>query len=433
MGLGSITGYRISCLIVHAGRTFCCQNVVQRIMRIVSDRAIIIPCIKNISFGALCIVTCDQIFIYGNCDLLALSCCKLSCLSKTGQLNRRFFYKIFFVILRIGSLYIKLYHRPSCHVSGICHFYLRDNIRIRYLYIRQFLFKTCITQAVAKRILDFRRIVPRAVAFKCTFAAVRISLPENAVLISGLVIFISGIDTFLINHIVDQFRTIILCVLAGTDDLTLVGKGEISKILYCRRRQRVHCVCIHQLSGRIRYPCQKVDCPYRSFDTKRSDIQTGIHAVFFHPAKFQRVRTVVDQDYFFEDAIILVFLDHAEHIPLILVKGKLADAFIIGRLHIHAFPAFPGKDHHRNIPVIFKSGFQLICIERCRFFTNILRRSTGWRNSCCRAGFICLKQRIVNRKSGIFKCRIEIHLSGRIIISASAAACIKRLNTCMSE
>ena len=114
------------------------------------------------------------------------------CFGNSCQLNCRFFYSSFC----IRSLYIKLYCVFSSSIPGIGNGYSGfSHTSCLYFYFFQFLFKSSIRKAIAKRITYFICIIP---CLSCggTFCGICISLSENTIFITCFVIFVSVINSF---------------------------------------------------------------------------------------------------------------------------------------------------------------------------------------------------------------------------------------------
>ena len=199
----------------------CCQHIVNCLMRTISDCKIIISCIQDpISFCTCCIFTCAVpachiLRICRNFHSHRFSRLQHICFLIIQKLYRRFFYCMFFIIFRIWKRRIQLYYIFSCHISSIFYRYFSCHCLIFQIYIQtvQGLRKSSIRQPVTKRIRNFIFIVPCfSVGTSCLIRS--ISLSQDRIRISCLVIFISCINSFcLYNFRIDGICRICICPL----------------------------------------------------------------------------------------------------------------------------------------------------------------------------------------------------------------------------
>ena len=146
--------------------TFCRKDIIQCIMCAVSNCEIIVTCVHNIGLCCCIIITCKVFFRSCNFHSLRLTRFQLFCFLKTNQLYGSFFHIVFFVIICVRSLCIKLYNLFACHIS--CIFYLNRNCYGIALVVEIFdiLFKCCVGKSVAESIGNLIVIVPGTIVIR---------------------------------------------------------------------------------------------------------------------------------------------------------------------------------------------------------------------------------------------------------------------------
>ena len=178
------------------------------------------------------------------------------------------------VILRVRCLQIYL-HRFFSGKQIIriryrhCHFKLVIFLTIYYIHIT--VSKIRITQTIAKRI-----------GYRISILIIsRISGAHNIIFVSGLIIAVSHVNAFLINHIIaGLFRNDIA-------HCTFISGSH--KILHSGRRIIIEHIGIHQTAGRIYLTCQNfADCfcshqPYIANPQHRIDVESRVrHKIHLH-------------------------------------------------------------------------------------------------------------------------------------------------------
>ena len=175
----------------------------------VSNCEIIVTCVHNIGLCCCIIIACKIFLRSYNFHSFGLTRFQLFCFLKTNQLNGSFFHIVFFVIVCIRSLCIKLYYIFARHIS--CIFHLNGNSYGIALIIEVFdiLLKCCVGKSVAESIGNFLIIVPGTIIIGSSCRTVCISLFQNRVFISCFIIFIPCINAFALYQIVGA--TVIGC------------------------------------------------------------------------------------------------------------------------------------------------------------------------------------------------------------------------------
>ena len=139
---------------------FCSKDIVQCIMCTVSNCKIIITSVHDIGLCCCVIITCKVFLRSCNLHSFRFTRLQLFCFFKTYQLNGSFLHIVFFVIICVRSLCIKLYNIFTCHIS--CIFYFNGNCYGITLVIEVFdiLFKCCVGKSVSESIGNLVIIIP---------------------------------------------------------------------------------------------------------------------------------------------------------------------------------------------------------------------------------------------------------------------------------
>ena len=315
-------------------------------MRICCRCQIVIPCIQNICACSVCIVGSQ--FSSVDCDRESLGCsrCNLICLSESAQRYGRFFHFIVNVVLCVWRLCVDLYGLFSrVLISCVCDFYrnLKNIFFFVVCHMHIAVFKICITHPISERI--------RNVIMICIFSG--IFRLHDIIFITGLIVFISYVNSFLINHV--RF-----CVF-WNDPFFISLIFCRNKVHHCRSRKVIIQICINQTSGRCHVSYQDL-C--HCVDTRNSNVTNPHTRVYIILIIFQEIYLQgigrVDQNYNFLYIAGFFHLCYiCQHFFLIFIQSQIIGLF---EIQICSLSTDTRQYHDSSIPIRCYRIFHVICV-----------------------------------------------------------------------
>ena len=284
--------------------TFCCKDIVQCLMCAVSNCKIVIAGVHNIGLCCFVVIACEIFFRCADFYCFGFSRFQLFCFLKTDQLDRSFFHIVFFIIIRVRSLCIKLYHIFSCHIACVGDFNRKCHGISGIIKVFDILLKTCIGKTITKSVGNLLVIIPGTVITGCACFGIRIALFQYGILISCLIIFISCVNAFALYHIVGT------TVVRSTEIfLCCVCESIASEIGHSRGRYGAYCISIRQMSGRTYFTGKNRGNTLKSYRSRLTDPENTVDVfILFQFLDLHRVIRVDQNDNFVE--VLLCFVDH---------------------------------------------------------------------------------------------------------------------------
>ncbi len=370
-----VCGKRIDSVLSYAA--LLAQNVVQSVMGIVSDSQVIIAAFQDIALGILGIIGGKLFTVDGNRDFLRLVRSKFLGLGKSAEFDRSLLDTIGDIIIGIRTLEIDL--DDILGLMASCVFHHKgdvDGIVFRVLDKgRSAVFERGIGKTIAERIGYDAGIV--VVSDTLTIV--------DKVLVSGLIVAVSDIDTFLIGIVV-------LVSVKAVSHHVLTPLGGIGPLCgihvdHARTRGIVVAIGIDKPSGRRRIAHKKIGNAVKTHLTGIANPKAGIDLGRSGSQKiaFQRIGGIEEDDDLTELALGLI-----DEFDFVLGEFKGVSASVHGLVsvalmldivrNIVHFAADSGDDDDGSIIVLRKRGSDAVGLKLAiRDFVDKIGRKTGIR------------------------------------------------------
>ena len=287
------------------------QNVIDRIVGIGSRSQVISACVQNIGLCAVGVIGSHIALVDLNGQSLRSAGLQNRGLTKANQLHSRLFDHIVNVVLGVGRGQIDLHSLLTCHITGVGN-YQSYIVALFAIFIHALLHRHIavdeagIGKAMAEGKGHFLAILLGIIT--------GIALTHNCVKVSGLVVLVAYIDTFLIDHIgrsLLRHLTVIVTIL----------KGNV--VMHCRRGKVIVAVGIYQAAGGVDLTCQNVGHCVGTADTQTADPQTSIHIIVIQEIHLKRIGGVDQNDDAGDSAFLLEVIGISHQSSFIVVERKV--------------------------------------------------------------------------------------------------------------
>ena len=228
-----LVNYLIIVNVKRAVASLCLDNVVERIVRVLTNCKIVVACLEDVGSHIVRVVGLELVIVNNNGVVLALTGLKNVGLGVTNKLYRGLFNIILLVILGIGLLEIDLNGCLTCHKTCVGNGNRYVIIAVLFLHSHIGVLEGGVGDTVAEGVLNLLLIAPAACRVNRACSRGCVAKSENAVLVTGLVVTVAYVDTLLVN-----------------DVLVVVG---VSIEVICRKAActgKLKCACVN--SGRSR-------------------------------------------------------------------------------------------------------------------------------------------------------------------------------------
>ena len=376
-------------------------------MGTIANGEIISACFQNICLPVVLVITCNIVQINFYRQRLRLARFQFFRLCIAAQLHSCFFNAAH-GIRGLCIDFHNIFARTAAGIFNSCGH--RNGVTI-HLHTVQTLRESRIGKAKTKREADFLTIVPIAIGAVCASGAAGIAAAQHTIFIAGFIISITHINAFCFHDVVARIGNgrncacticqikilrIHFCWLSHRIDI-----AKLAKVLCCRCRVCTGCICISQLAGRHTVTHQHFCHGSQTSLSGAADPQTGVHTVFFQPAKAQRVGAVQQNNDFGK-----VFLDMGQHFAFIRLQIQIAHF----RMQVITLAASAGNHYDRRIGIICVRRLYCIGIFGKRNFCHIRGRARVIRRLAC----VKIPQRLIQRKACFGQGRVQIHNNRRI-------------------
>ena len=288
-------------------------------MGVGGSRQVVVPCLQNVGARAVGVKDLQGTLVHINLDGLAFAGLQDIRLGKADQLHRRFFNAVGAVILGIWVLQIRLHDLLARGLAGVRDGNVQRKAvrRFGHLVIRPA--EVRIAQAVAEGVHHLCIVV------KIT----RVALCQNGILVAGLIVAVTDIDTLGVDNILVAGKHIAVC------------DGVVAQICSGRGRGCVSRPGVHQVAA-------GVDCAVQCFadgiGTLLPQCAHPKHSVNVVSAELRHIDGVghVQQ----QNHLVKAFGCHLNQVALLLCEGE-----VLCR-QIHALTAAAANHHDCSIIVL---------------------------------------------------------------------------------
>ena len=198
---------------VRGGVALGCQNVVQCIVGVVTDRQIVVTGAEDVPCRALAVIAGQEVALYGHGDGCFLTRLQHGGLFKADQLDGCLLDLIFLLIAAVRSLCVHLNNTLTGNRTSVLYADA-DLIHIRVGIKRdalERLVKGRVAQTIAERIDNLIAVRP-GIADRSARGAVRIAGTHNGVLIAGFVVLVADVDALGIDGVVENVGAVAIVI-----------------------------------------------------------------------------------------------------------------------------------------------------------------------------------------------------------------------------
>ena len=279
-------------------------------------RKIIISFVQHVRPTAIRIIRSKVALIHIDFQRFTAARLQHFCFSKSTERHCRFLHFVFYIILRIRRLYIHLYGFLSCiRITGVRYRYGQFKpIRIHIIMHGKIIIrKIRIAQSISKRKCNVFSII----IITC------ISFFHDIIFIACLIILITYINTFLINHIGACFFRY--------HPFFISFVYNRYKVSHCRCGVVIIAIRIYQTAGRIHLSCQYLADRINTRNPHISNPQTCIHivCVIFQKIYLQCIRGVNKNYNLFDGTFRFHSRNIFHHFSFVFIDCKIIHVPII--------------------------------------------------------------------------------------------------------
>ena len=283
------------------GSVLAGQHIVQSVMGIVAQRQIVSAFTEDVTLGTVAVVGGQEVLVHFQLTGLGGTRGEQLCFIKGHQLYGGLFHQIGLLVVAVGGLGIQLDDRLAGRVAGVGDGHGCQELAVCFLHLVQFLGKGGVAETIAKGIDYLIGVIPSVGGSPHASLGDGVALPQNRVLIAGLVVTVAHIDIFSVHHIV-----------------TAVGVRDIPEVHHGRGRHGAGGIGIRQAAGRIGCAGEQVSNTAEAAAVARTaDPHAGVHTVSIQPVNLHGIAGVQQNDDLLEAAAVLVLFHQSHHVALI--------------------------------------------------------------------------------------------------------------------